>query len=267
MSKFRTTSISDPKFESDGLRFITVKTTNLWGRGDICVFVPKGVDLRQLPIVILLHGVYGSAWVWSQKGGAHQVAQSLIDKKEIQPMVLAMPSDGLWGDGSAYLPHNNLDFEKWVSEDVPAAIQENIPEVSITSVMFISGLSMGGFGALKIGSKYAHLFKGISAHSSITSIEQMKLFVEEPLENYRQKELYEEDVFQSILKNSKTLPALRFDCGKDDLLIEHNRKLHSQLRIESIPHEYTEFDGGHEWSYWHTHLVDTLLFFQKILIT
>ncbi|MEM9259653.1 MAG: esterase family protein, partial [Bacteroidota bacterium] len=35
--RFRTTELSHPKFESDGLRFITVKTSNLRGRGDICV--------------------------------------------------------------------------------------------------------------------------------------------------------------------------------------------------------------------------------------
>ncbi|WP_370513170.1 hypothetical protein [Fulvivirga sp. M361] len=114
MKRFRTTEISDPNFENDNLRFITVKTAHLKGRGDICVFVPDVPDTTDLPIVILLHGVYGSAWVWSQKGGAHVTAASLIEEKEIKPMILAMPSDGLWGDGSAYLPHHQYDFEQWI---------------------------------------------------------------------------------------------------------------------------------------------------------
>ena len=40
-SSFRTIELSDSEFESQGLRFLTVKTPNLKGRGDICLYVPK----------------------------------------------------------------------------------------------------------------------------------------------------------------------------------------------------------------------------------
>ena len=265
MSKFRTTSISDLKFERDNLRYITVKTPNLKGRGDICVFVPEGSTATDLPMVILLHGVYGSCWAWPMRAGAHLTAQRLINENKIKPMILVMPSDGLWGDGSAYLPHNSFDFEKWIVEDVPNAVIELIPQASGRSPKFISGLSMGGFGALRIGSKYPEEFKGISGHSSITSLEQMNLFVEEPLDNYTQNVSTDEDVFLTMSKNSDQLPQLHFDCGKDDLLIEHNRKLHQQLLDIGIQHSYHEFEGAHEWEYWEEHLKDTLLFFDKLI--
>ena len=199
-SKFRTSHLSDSQFEMDGLRFITVKTNNLKGRGDICVFVPKGHESKDLPIVTLLHGVYGSAWVWSFLGGAHKTAVRMIEESLIQPMILAMPSDGLWGDGSGYMAHDGKDFEKWIAEDVPAALVELIPEASLDSRMFISGLSMGGFGALRIGSKYGSQYSGISGHSSITEVNQMKYFVEEPLEAYRQDIRADEDALTSILE-------------------------------------------------------------------
>ncbi|MFT7033285.1 MAG: putative tributyrin esterase [Cyclobacteriaceae bacterium] len=265
MSKFRTTSISDPKFERDNLRYITVKTPNLKGRGDICVFVPEGSSVIDLPMVILLHGVYGSCWAWSMRAGAHLTAQRLINENKIKPMILVMPSDGLWGDGSAYLPHNSFDFEKWIVEDVSNVVIELITQASDNSPRFISGLSMGGFGALRIGSKYPQEFKGISGHSSITSLEQMNLFVEEPLDNYTQDLSTDEDVFLTMSKNSDQLPQLRFDCGKDDLLIEHNRRLHQQLLAAKIQHSYHEFEGAHEWEYWEEHLKDTLLFFDKLI--
>jgi putative tributyrin esterase len=265
VSKFRTTSISDPKFERDNLRYITVKTPNLKGRGDICVFVPEGSSVTDLPMVILLHGVYGSCWAWPMRAGAHLTAQRLINESKVKPMILVMPSDGLWGDGSAYLPHNSFDFEKWIVEDVPNVVIELIPQASDNSPRFISGLSMGGFGALRIGSKYPQEFKGISGHSSITSLEQMNLFVEEPLYNYAQKLSTDEDVFLTMLKNSDQLPPLRFDCGKEDLLIEHNRKLHQQLIDAEVQHSYQEFGGAHEWGYWEEHLKDTLLFFDKLI--
>lgn len=259
---FRTTEISDPQFESGHLRFITIKTKNLKGRGDICVFVPPG-EYKELPLVILLHGVYGSAWVWSQKAGVHITALQMIQNKEIPPMIIAMPSDGLWGDGSGYLPHNQKDFEKWIVEDVPNAVIENIPSVTQNSDFFISGLSMGGFGALRLGIKYANKFKAISAHSSITDLKQMNLFVEESLDNYFQKDETENAVWELVQRYSKKLPRIRFDCGKADELIEANRRLHEQLKTALIPHKYEEFEGGHEWVYWQEHVKKSLLFFME----
>lgn len=263
-SKFRTTEISNPEFESNNLRFITVKTSNLKGRGDICVFVPQGKELKNLPIVTLLHGVYGSAWIWTHKAGVHFTALKLMEKGLIKPMVIAMPSDGLWGDGSAYLPHNEKNFENWIVDDVVEAVIENIDCVSKTSDLFISGLSMGGYGALRLGAKYPSKYKAISGHSSITNKNQMHLFVEEDEANYKQENTVNEDVFELVLQNKNNLPVIRFDCGKDDLLIEHNRILHKKLTDAKIPHTYQEFEGAHEWSYWEEHIKDTLLFCNNI---
>lgn len=265
MSSFKTIEISDPQYEQGNLRFITVKTSNLRGRGDICLFVPQIENTKDLPIVILLHGVYGSAWIWSQKGGANDTASKMINEDTIRPMILAMPSDGLWGDGSAYLPHNGYDFEKWIAEDVPEAIRQSIPEASVKSPLFISGLSMGGFGALRIGTKYHEVFGGISAHSSITSLNQMNLFVEEDLSNFHQANEASEDVWKTIEIYQNSIPPLRFDCGQDDPLIEFNRILHNKMKESSVPHEFFVFPGSHEWSYWQEHLKDTLLFFNRLI--
>ena len=265
MSHFRTTEISNPKFESNNLRFITVKSKHLKGRGDICVFVPEGNTNTNLPIAILLHGVYGSAWSWSLSGGAHQTVQEMINLLKIKPMTLVMPSDGLWGDGSGYTKHSGLDFEKWIVEDVIKAVKELIPQVKNTTKTFISGLSMGGFGALRLGAKYGNVFDAISAHSAITELNQMEEFVEESLEEYVQETPEDESVLKTILNNQKNLPPLRFDCGRDDILIKHNRLLSKELEACNIPHEYQEFEGKHEWEYWQKHLKDTLLFFNKFV--
>ena len=279
---FRTTEISNPRFESDHLRFITVKTPNLKGRGDICVFVPPltGIEatsrtgpeafangglVENLPLVTLLHGVYGSSWAWSQTGGAHRTALQMILDGEIPPMVLAMPSDGLWGDGSGYLPHDGKNFEKWIVDDVPMAVMEHIQTVGASSPRFISGLSMGGFGALRLGIKYAERYRAVSAHSSITDLQQMELFVEEPLAHYLQQDTSENSVWGMVQKSNGKVPPLRFDCGTEDRLIAHNRQLHEQLSAAQVEHIYEEFEGGHEWPYWQKHLRDTLRFFGEFV--
>ncbi|CAN5200683.1 alpha/beta hydrolase-fold protein [soil metagenome] len=266
MSRFRTTKISDPRFERDNLRLITVKSSHLKGRGDICVFVPPGIENSEnIPVVTLLHGVYGSAWSWPLNTGVHIKVNEMIMKKELPPMVIAMPSDGLWGDGSAYLPHNGYNFEKWITEDIIYALSEHIEEVSLNSPRFICGLSMGGFGALRIGAKFGRYFRGISGHSSITSLKQMKLFVEEDLANYFQENKIDEDVFSTFLEYRQHLPPVRFDCGASDQLINYNRNLHQQLLENGIDHIYEEYPGAHEWPYWEKHVIKSLLFFAEQL--
>lgn len=260
-SIFRTIRISNPRFEHDHLRHMTVKSPALKRRGDISLFVPPDSP-PDTPLVLLLHGVYGSHWSWSMGGGAHLTARRLIEAGKIPPLVLAMPSDGLWGDGSGYLPHLGANYEKWIVDEVPQAVHSVIESVTPSSPQFIAGLSMGGFGALRLGGKYAARFAGISAHSAITHFEQMAHFVEEPLELY---DANPADYRVVDALTAAVLPPLRFDCGNEDALLKANRTLHQALTSAGVNHLYEEFQGGHEWAYWEQHLEDTLIFFADIL--
>lgn len=266
MSRFRTTELSDSQFEQQNLRFLTVKSPALNGRGNISLFLPEGWETMQnLPLLTLMHGVYGSHWVWPFKGGAHITAQEMISSAEIQPIAIAMPSDGLWCEGSGYLPHKTADYERWITEDVLAAVVENISAVSATSKQAISGLSMGGYGALRLGAKYADQYSAISAHSSITDFQQLEKFVEEDLTEYPLQHYEGLSAVYWMQQHAAKLPPLRFDCGVDDILIEENRELHQQLETAGIDHIYQEFPGEHAWEYWIDHLRDTLRFINRHL--
>lgn len=263
--EFRTFEISAPPFEADGLRFVTVKSAALQARADLTLHIPRDVEaLSDVPLVILLHGVYGSHWAWALKGGAHRTAARLAAAGEIPPLVLAMPSDGLWGDGSGYLPHRGQDFERWIVHEVPVAAQRATSAVTERSPVFIAGLSMGGFGALRLAGKFPDRFAGASGHSSITEFAQMSRFVEERLGSYLALE-EDQSVLRTLLTHRDRLPPLRFDCGTSDPLLAENRALHAALEAHGIPHGYEEFSGGHEWSYWEAHLADSLRFFAKVL--
>ncbi|MGE3310163.1 MAG: alpha/beta hydrolase [Limisphaerales bacterium] len=255
---FRTFEISDPRFESDGLRWVTVKSAALKGRADITLWVPPGG--KPAGMVLLLHGVYGSHWAWALKGGAHRTAERLMKSGDVPPMVLAMPSDGLWGDGSGYWKHAERDFARWIVEEVPAAVLQAVPSLERSAPRFIAGLSMGGYGALRLGCGHPGAFAAVSGHSSITQFEQLAGFVEEPLESYGPGE-GSPDVLDVVLANRDRLPRIRFDCGTEDPLIGANRALSRALESAGIPHEYREYAGGHEWPYWETHLAETLRYF------
>jgi enterochelin esterase-like enzyme len=245
------------------LRQITVKSRALLGRGDMTLFVPPGAErTRDLPLTILLHGVYGSHWAWTRSGGVHRTLARLIESGEVRPMALVMPSDGLCGDGSAYLRHSDgRDFEKWIVQEVPLAAALGAPGViTANSPLFIAGLSMGGFGALRIAAKYPDRFRAIAGHSSITHFDQLAQIVEEPLSGYGAMTT-DQSVLDTMRASRDRLPPIRFDCGVNDDLIEHNRALHRALVEHGITHVYEEFPGGHEWPYWEEHIARTLQFF------
>ena len=265
MSKFFTTEISNPENEFDHLRFITVKSKALQRRADITVYIPPVSNtVHSLDVVILLHGVYGSHWAWAMNAGVHKTADRLIQQGKMRPMVLVMPSDGLYGDGSGYLPHQVEDYEKWIVEDVIAAVREQITVVSNNSNFFITGLSMGGYGALRLGAKYSNVIRSFSGLSSITEFSQMKIFLEEgEYDKLSSLVTKQENVLDCLLANKERLPDFYFDCGSEDLLIEFNRKLHQSLVENNIKHTYKENPGSHQWDYWRTHIEDSLLFFNR----
>ena len=257
---FRTLEFSDPTLLGAGIHHATVKSAALHRRADVSFYVPPGVGADSLPLVILLHGVYGSHWAWLYKGGAHRVLDRLIAEENLPPMMLAMPSDGLWGDGSGYVRHRSADYAAWIADEVPELAAALDPRCQ-NAPRFISGLSMGGYGALRLGALHSRRFAAISAHSSITDVAQMQGFVEESLAEFDLADPEPLSVIECMKQHAARLPHLRFDCGTDDLLIEPNRALHRELEAASIPHLYEEFTGGHTWDYWHTHFADSLRFF------
>jgi putative tributyrin esterase len=265
MSRFRTFETSDPGLVPDGLHFITVKSAALQQRADITLFVPRqAAGLHDMPLVLLLHGVYGSHWAWAFKGGAHHTAQRLIDAGAIPPLVLAMPSDGLWGDGSGYVAHAEQDFERWIVDEVPAAAVEACASCSAASPLCIAGLSMGGFGALRLAGKHPARFVAAAGHSSVTEAAQLDALLAEPRAAWSNAP-GDLSVLAALRGAPAPLPPLRFDCGRDDPFIAANRRLHHELDAAGIAHAYAEHDGSHGWDYWSRHLEDTLRFFGATL--
>lgn len=266
VDSIHTLEISEPSLENNGVRFLTVYSPALQGRADVSVFVPSGVNRGDsIPVVILLHGVYGSHWAWFFRGGAHRTAENLISTGRMRPMLLVAPSDGLFEDGSGYVAHSGRDYDAWIADDVPRALRRAFPDLRCSDV-FIAGLSMGGYGALRLGAKYPDRFRGISAHSPITRLEEMDKFVFSPFPA-ASIDSREGDILYWLDCHRDRLPRLRLDCGNDDPLIEANRTLHHELTQRGIEHDYFEFEGDHSWSYWSLHIADSLLYFERILST
>jgi enterochelin esterase-like enzyme len=262
VSRFRNANISEP-VDCASVRFATLYSPALQRRADITLYVPETSAGEPLPLLILLHGVYGSHWTWWAYGKAPETADAMIRSGAIHPVAIAMPSDGLWGEGSGYVAHRDFDAEAWIMQDVPEFIGEMLPQVE-TARFSLAGLSMGGYGALRLGAKYAAKVKSISAHSAVTRVADLAQFVTEPISEYLAAGEQDTDILHWVRENRAILPPLRFDCGREDSLLEANRVLHAALLEQGVPHSYEEHDGGHTWDYWQRHVRSTLRFVSEV---
>lgn len=253
---------SNPGDLPHDLVMATVHTDSLRGRGDCTFVLPQGAG-AETPLVILLHGVHGSHWSWPLLGRAGATLSQLVAEGQVQPMILAMPSDGLAGYGSAYMDEPDRNVSQWITRDVPEIASELAP--SLGDTWFIGGLSMGGWGAIRLALTAGSRFAAVSAHSAITNIDDLNLAAVgshglelSALDNA------DKDLSTFVVERRDRMPHLRFDCGTDDRLLGGNRDLHRCLDSHGIPHEYSEHPGGHDWNYWQQRLPHSLRFFQAV---
>jgi putative tributyrin esterase len=263
--RFPNAQLSRPLPGDTTLRFLNFRSEALGYRGDAVLFTPPDFEWSQrVPLLILLHGVYGCQWNWWLNGDLANTATKRLCDKTMAPMMIAMPSDGLWQDGSGYVPHAHANYEKWIAEDLVSCLRELFPQLD-SERFFLAGLSMGGFGALRLGMKYADRVAGISAHSSVTNVAQLSRFIPYPPSAFLYAGENDTDLLHWAKANQAHLPPIRFDCGLEDSLLDDNRELHRNLEAMGVPHEYEEFPGGHDWDYWTNHVGKTLTFCTQIL--
>jgi putative tributyrin esterase len=240
---------------------MAVYSPAIGGRVDATMWLPPPAFTPEA-IVLLLHGIGDSHWSWSLCGGAHLTLGDLISKGEAPAFALMMPSDGLWGDGSGYMNHHGRDHERWVIDEAPQLATE-VAGLSSALPLFVGGLSMGGYAALRLAAVHASRIKAVSAHSPITRLSEFRAFGEHVP---RVSDVDgPHDVIEAMRAGKATLPPIRFDCGVDDDLILANRTLHQQLSSEGIDHVYEEKAGRHDWSYWSRHIADSFKWFAQQL--
>jgi putative tributyrin esterase len=244
----------------DGLRDLAVLSPALGRRADLTLFAPPGAeDLERLPIVILLHGVYGSHWAWARSGFAHTALTELVGQDRIEPMILAMPSDGLFGVGSGYVNRNGENAERWIVDEVSEAVRLVYPQADTTDVS-IAGLSMGGWGALRLAGRYPSRFRAAVGLSPLTRLAHVAGYAPDELRAIHAPEISYPELADLLVNSRDELPPLRITCGVEDELISDVRALHAALDAAGVEHQYAEAPGGHTWDYWAEDIRIALLF-------
>src|SRR3954447_15833980 len=217
---------------------------------------------RPWSVFYLLHGLSDDDTIWMRRTSIERYVEGL-------PLVVVMPDGGRgWYTNAVAGPAHENDLMK----DIIGLIDRTFPVKAERSGRAIGGLSMGGYGAVKLGLKHLDLFGSVNSHSGALGFP--RLDPEKARE--RSPEFPRifgpsarggpEDPFAIVERiDHGRVPALRIDCGTGDFLIDQNREFHQHLDRLHIAHEYQEFPGVHDWVYWDLHVREALAFHARNL--
>ena len=229
---------------------------------------------RQYPVLYFLHGADENEKRWSTRGRTDLLLDRMVAEGRIGEFIVAIP----YADNSFYT-NARLADERWGD----MIIQEFIPMIESTyrtrashATRGISGISMGGYGALKLAMTHPELFGSVSAHSAML-IDDIQLFSLAGRRTRMFRYMFDkifgisEDLAYWNTNNPLLLARepekfdglqIYFDCGTEDEygFFAGARLLSRALKGAGYPHEFALYPGGHGWDYARQHTADSLGF-------
>lgn len=212
------------------------------------------------PVIYLLHGYGGDAKNWLR------IKPELPEIADRHNLVFVCP-DGRnsWYWDSPKDP--SFRYETFVSKELPGYIDANYPVIKDRKARAITGLSMGGHGALWIAFRHTDTFGAAGSTSGGVDIrpfpknwemsKQLGTLEDNP-------QLWEtHTVINQIDKIKDGDLALIIDCGTADFFFEVNNNFHRKLLDKGIGHDYPVRPGGHNNEYWNNSIDYQILFFLK----
>jgi S-formylglutathione hydrolase FrmB len=233
--------------------------------------LPNGYanSFKRYPVLFLLHGLFGNYNDWVTR-------TNLVDYANKYDVIVVTPEGGdAWYTDSATVPADK--FETYIVSELVPDVDTRFRTIKDRRARGIAGLSMGGYGALKLGLKYREQFAFAGSMSGAldpavrsdkspgfawdilrTSITQV--FGPENSTTRRDNDLH--SLYRNLAANQvAALPYLYFDCGTEDGFIDTNRSFAQILLDRKIPHEFRQLPGGHNWGYWDQQVQEVLRIF------
>ena len=247
-----------------------------------CVLLPDdyatAIRANPYPVLYFLHGL-GQNEEALFKSGVWDLIEDLRQQHKIGEYLIAAPD----GKNSFFI--NSADGKVLYSD---LFIREFIPFIESKYTVkktragrAITGLSMGGYGALRFAFAYPEMFSAVSAqsaalmtespqelNSALQSRNQLGRLMGSPfgdpinIAHWKQNDPF---TLARINKSGIARLAIYFNCGKeDDFGFEVGAEaLHRELQSEGIKHEFHLYPGDHSPDYFLAHLGETLEFHSK----
>lgn len=212
---------------------------------------------KPLPVLYLLHGLADSYQSWLRLSAIEWNAFGL-------PLIIVMPDGGRRFYCNDPRPGGDA-YEDHIVKDVVGYIDHTFNTIPGRGGRAIAGQSMGGYGAIMLAMRHPELFGVACGHSSAVGFHNKRFGQLKELQVGKDSDYDLFALARRFVRSGKKL-ALRFDCGVDDFLIQHNRIFHAHLAKIGLPHTYQENPGRHDWAYFGGHIPDTLEFVRRQLI-
>ncbi|WP_461100142.1 alpha/beta hydrolase [Spirosoma luteolum] len=228
-----------------------------------CVIIrPDSYKKRRnrFPVVYLLHGYSGNHSDWVTKAPA---LPALAD--QYQQLIVCPDGANSWYFDS---PENSaLRYETFVGTELPAFIDATYRTIPDRQHRAITGLSMGGHGALYLAIRHRDRFAQAGSLSGGVDIRPFPANweIRKTLGDLAtHADAWERNTVINVADSLRDGDLrIMFECGTADFFADVNRALHQKLMDRKISHDYAERPGGHTWAYWRTNIEYQLLFFSK----
>ncbi|MGA2921972.1 MAG: alpha/beta hydrolase family protein [Candidatus Sulfotelmatobacter sp.] len=250
-----------------------------------CVYLPAAYDAgatrtpaQRYPVLYFLHGLGDNEQTLFNSGG-WTLLDDLRQKHKVGDFLVVAPE----GRRTFYINSagGSVRYSDFFLQEFVPAIESKYRVSSGRSNRAISGLSMGGYGALRFAFSHPELFSAVSAQSAalITESPQeldaadrsgaplgktLAAVFGNPIDVSHWKN---NSPFVLAQRNAVALRnmAIYFNCGQDDNygFEKGAAALHDQLQKEGVKHEYHPYPGDHSLTYFLSHFEDVLMFHSR----
>lgn len=242
---------------------ITVKSAKMNRTIKCTVVVPEqyfDADLQedQYPVLYLLHGADGSYRDWPKKANLDDLASNY------SVIIVCPDGQDSWYFDSPVDP--SFQFETFISKELVEYIDTHFRTLRSPGYRAITGLSMGGHGALWVGLRHPEVFGSCGSMSGGVDITKFpnRWKIDKRLGKYEDnKQVWADHAVINLVDKIKPGQNIIIDDGYDDFFYDVNMNLHKALLDRKVKHDFTIRPGNHSWSYWVNSLDYHMLFFAK----
>ena len=225
--------------------------------------IDEDTENIRYPVIYLLHGAYGCYSDWSKKADLDRLAN------RYGVIIVCPDGQDSWYFDSPIDP--TMQFETYVSKELVKYIDSHYPTFDNRYMRAITGLSMGGHGALFLAFRHPDVFWSCGSMSGNMDISPYpdKWHIKDRLgEQAKNPQRWRDHSVCNLVEQVKNCPLkpaqnIIIDDGLNDIFINNNIALHEQLVEAGIDHDFTVRPGRHSWDYWVNSLDYHMMFFDK----
>ena len=200
----------------------------------------------QYPVLFLLHGLYDDETTWARFSSVERYVSTL-------GLAVVMPNVH-----RSYYTNMKHGYRYWdfVSDELLYKSRALFPLSSKREHTFVAGLSMGGYGALKLALSKPDTFAAAASLSGSCDLSNLQKRPEElalifgDAAGIRQSGGDLAQLARHCAQARGPKPKVFQSCGSEDSMLEGNRRFRDVMAPLSFDYQYEERPGQHDWAYW-----------------